>query len=71
MKSFVVSVLAIVRLVAAQSSIVTGAAPGFAFGVTGGGTAPTTFIGNIADLKAALTSKGPMVRSSLLPRPCH
>ncbi|KAJ7799084.1 pectin lyase fold/virulence factor [Mycena olivaceomarginata] len=34
--------------------------PGFASGVTGGGTAPTTFIGNIADLKAALTSKGPM-----------
>ncbi|KAJ7362713.1 hypothetical protein DFH08DRAFT_799734 [Mycena albidolilacea] len=53
MKSFVVSALAI-------SSIVTGTAPGFVFGVTGSGTAPTTFIGNIADLKAALTSKEPM-----------
>ncbi|KAF8185628.1 pectin lyase fold/virulence factor [Mycena galopus ATCC 62051] len=60
MKSFVVAALAIARLVAAQSSIVTGKAPGFASGVTGGGTAPTTFIGNIADLKAALTSSEPM-----------
>ncbi|KAJ6563917.1 pectin lyase fold/virulence factor [Mycena capillaripes] len=60
MKSFVVTTLVIVRLVAAQSSIVTGTAPGFAFGVTGGGTAPTTFVSGIANLKAALTSKGPM-----------
>ncbi|KAJ6602764.1 pectin lyase fold/virulence factor [Mycena vulgaris] len=62
MKSFqlVAAALAVARCAASQSSVVTGTAPSFAAGITGGGNAPTTFIGNINDLKAALTSTQPM-----------
>ncbi|KAF7351429.1 Pectin lyase-like protein [Mycena sanguinolenta] len=60
MKAFVLVALAIAQLAAAQSSIVTGTAPGFAAGVTGGGSAPTTFISTTAELITALESSGPM-----------
>ncbi|KAJ6487644.1 pectin lyase fold/virulence factor [Mycena sanguinolenta] len=60
MNTFVLAALAIARLAIAQSSIVTGTAPGFAAGVTGGGSAPTTFISTTAELITALESTGPM-----------
>ncbi|KAF7328527.1 Pectin lyase E [Mycena venus] len=63
MKSFqlVTTVLAVAGLATAQlSSLVTGTAPGFAAGVTGGGSVPVKVVTNINDLKAALTATGPM-----------
>jgi pectin lyase len=49
----------LLRLASAQSSIVTGTCPGFAYGVTGGGSVTTVYPTTIAELKAYLTSSEP------------
>lgn len=48
--------LSLLHLTTAQSSIVTGTAPGFASGVTGGGDATPVYPDNIDDLISYLTS---------------
>lgn len=47
------------RYAIAQSSIVSGSAPGFATGVTGGGNAEPVYPNTIEDLKSYLTSSEP------------
>lgn len=47
------------RYAVAQSSIVSGSAPGFATGVTGGGNAEPVYPDTIEDLKSYLTSSEP------------
>ncbi|KAI7231890.1 polysaccharide lyase family 1 protein [Hortaea werneckii] len=47
------------RYAVAQSSIVSGSAPGFATGVTGGGNAEPVYPNTIEDLKSYLTSSEP------------
>lgn len=62
MKEFVLGTTALAAfacLAKAQSSIVFGTAPGFAYGVTGGGTAATVYPTTIAELKTYLTSSSP------------
>jgi pectin lyase len=51
--------IAFTRLAAAQSSIVTGTAMGFASGVTGGGSAATVYPTTIAELISYLTDSSP------------